>query len=96
MGESVGIDSFFGIGAMPKAYSANIRGRVIARIEGGATRREAAEHFEVSANTGQMDEVLSRDGKLCGQAARGQHLAAGGARGLLAYADCRAAGFDAG
>ncbi len=34
MGESVGIDSFFGVGAMPKAYSANIRGRVIARIEG--------------------------------------------------------------
>jgi len=42
---------FFGAGAMPKAYSADIRGRVIARIEGGATRREAAEHFEVSAST---------------------------------------------
>lgn len=35
---------------MSKAYSADIRGRVIARIEDGATRREAAEHFEVNAS----------------------------------------------
>ena len=33
---------------MPKAYSADIRGRVIARVESGASRREAAEQFEVS------------------------------------------------
>ena len=36
---------------MPKAYSADIRGRVIARVEGGASRREAGEHFEVSPST---------------------------------------------
>ena len=36
---------------MPKAYSADMRGRVIAEVEGGASRREAAEEFEVSAST---------------------------------------------
>ena len=36
---------------MPKAYSADMRGRVIAEVEGGASRREAAEGFEVSAST---------------------------------------------
>src|SRR3954452_4913425 len=33
---------------MPKPYSADIRARVIARVEAGASRREAAEHFEIS------------------------------------------------
>jgi len=36
---------------MAKAYSADMRGRVIAEVEGGASRREAAEGFEVSAST---------------------------------------------
>ena len=36
---------------MPRAYSADMRGRVIARVESGASRREAAEHYEVSAST---------------------------------------------
>jgi len=35
---------------MPKAYSADIRERVIARVESGASRREAAEHYEISAS----------------------------------------------
>jgi hypothetical protein len=30
---------------MPAAYSADIRGRVIASVESGASRREAAEEF---------------------------------------------------
>jgi transposase len=33
---------------MPTAYSADLRGRVIARVESGASRREAAEQFEIS------------------------------------------------
>ena len=33
---------------MPTAYSADIRGRVIARVESGASRREAADQFEIS------------------------------------------------
>jgi transposase len=36
---------------MPNPYSAEMRERVIARVESGASRREAAEHFEISAST---------------------------------------------
>ena len=36
---------------MAKAYSADMRARVIGRVESGASRREAAEHYEVSAST---------------------------------------------
>ena len=33
---------------MPSSYSGEMRERVIARVESGASRREAAEHFEIS------------------------------------------------
>jgi len=36
---------------MPKAYSGDMRVRVIGRVASGASRREAAEQFEVSAST---------------------------------------------
>src|SRR5881275_2609963 len=36
---------------MPKAYSWDMRKRVIAEVENGASRREAAEEFEVGAST---------------------------------------------
>jgi transposase len=36
---------------MPRAYSGDMRQRVIAEVESGASRREAAEEFEVSAST---------------------------------------------
>ena len=36
---------------MPRAYSSDMRARVIARVESGASRREAAEHYDVSAST---------------------------------------------
>ena len=35
---------------MPGPYSADLRKRVIARVEGGASRREAAELFDISAS----------------------------------------------
>jgi hypothetical protein len=35
---------------MPNPYSRELRERVIARVESGASRREAAEQFEVSAS----------------------------------------------
>src|SRR6516162_3082483 len=47
MGESGGIDSSGGR-AMPKAYSADIRMRVIARVEGGSSRREASSSLDIS------------------------------------------------
>ena len=36
---------------MPRAYSAGMRERVIARVESGASRREAAEYYDISAST---------------------------------------------
>jgi transposase len=51
MGESIGIDSLLGGGMMPKSYSGDMRLRVIGEVESGASRREAAEEFEVSAST---------------------------------------------
>jgi transposase len=36
---------------MAKAYSVDMRQRVIGRVESGASRREAAEHTSVSAST---------------------------------------------
>ena len=48
MRESLGIDSPFMGAGMPKAYSRDLRERVITAVETGASRREAAERFEVS------------------------------------------------
>ena len=50
MSEFIGIGSLLGGGTMPKAYSSDMRGRVIARVESGGSRREAAEHYDVSAS----------------------------------------------
>ena len=51
MGESVCIDSpWRGLG-MPKACSNELRERVIKAVEMGASRREAAERFDVSASS---------------------------------------------
>ena len=49
MSESIGIDSALGGRTMPNPYSTEMRERVIERVESGCSRREAAEHFEISA-----------------------------------------------
>ena len=51
MRESLRIDSPFRGWAMPKAYSGDLRERVIEAVEDGASRREAGERFEVSASS---------------------------------------------
>jgi transposase len=48
MSESLRIDSPPRGLAMPKAYSCDLRERVIEAVETGASRREAAERFEIS------------------------------------------------
>ena len=48
MREFLRIDSPFMGAGMPKAYSRDLRERVITAVETGASRREAAERFEVS------------------------------------------------
>jgi transposase len=51
MSESLCIDSPFRERAMPKAYSGDLRERVIGAVEEGATCREAGERFEISASS---------------------------------------------
>jgi transposase len=51
MRESLCIDSPLRGLAMPKAYSCDLRERVIEAVETGASRREAAERFEVSVSS---------------------------------------------
>ena len=48
MRKSLRIDSPFMGAGMPKAYSRDLRERVITAVETGASRREAAERFEIS------------------------------------------------
>jgi transposase len=56
---------------MPKAYSADMRGRVIARVESGASRREAAEHYEVSASVAVIWVKCFRETGRCAAKPRG-------------------------
>jgi transposase len=51
MSESSGIDSIFGVRAMPKPCSLDLRERVLDAVETGASRREVAERFEVSPSS---------------------------------------------
>jgi transposase len=71
MSESVGIDSILRERTMPTAYSTDIRGRVIAQVESGASRREAAEQFEVSASTAVKWVKCFRDTGSCAAKPRG-------------------------
>src|SRR5256886_17582975 len=97
MSESTGIDSIFGRRSMPKPYSSDLRARVVEAVEAGASRREAAERFEIGATTAilwlqRWEETGSAAAKpsgggrlpLGGQAARG---CAGGARAAGLSAD---------
>ena len=56
---------------MPRAYSADMRTRVIARVESGASRREAAEHYEVSASTAVIWVKCFRETGRCAAKPRG-------------------------
>src|ERR1700740_2772000 len=50
MSASGGVDSGFGGGSRPKPCSLELRERVVDAVESGASRREAAECFDVSAS----------------------------------------------
>ena len=56
---------------MPRAYSADMRERVIARVEGGGSRREAAEHYDVSASTAVIWVKCFRETGRCAAKPRG-------------------------
>ena len=67
---------------MPKACSADMRKRVIAEVEGGASRREAAEEVEVSASTAIIWVKCFRETGRCAAKPRG-----GSVSPLEEYAD---------
>ena len=56
---------------MPRGYSADMRTRVIARVESGASRREAAEHYDVSASTAVIWVKCFRETGRCAAKPRG-------------------------
>jgi transposase len=56
---------------MAKAYSADMRRRVIGRVESGASRREAAEHYEVSPSTAVIWVKCFRESGRCAAKPRG-------------------------
>ena len=56
---------------MATAYSADMRLRVIGRVESGASRREAAEHYEVSPSTAVIWVKCFRETGRCAAKQRG-------------------------
>jgi transposase len=56
---------------MPRSYSADMRQRVIARVESGGSRREAAEHYDVSASTAVIWVKCFRETGRCAAKPRG-------------------------
>ena len=56
---------------MPRAYSEDMRARVIAEVEGGASRREAAEEFEISPSTAIIWVKCFRETGRCAAKPRG-------------------------
>jgi transposase len=56
---------------MAKAYSTDMRQRVIERVESGASRREAAEYYEVSPSTAVIWVKCFRETGQCAAKPRG-------------------------
>jgi len=56
---------------MPRAYSEDMRARVIGRVESGASRREAAEHYDISASTAVIWLKCFRETGRCAAKLRG-------------------------
>jgi hypothetical protein len=71
MGEPIVIDSTLGGGSMATAYSADMRLRVIGRVQSGSSRREAAEHYEVSPSTAVIWVKCFRETGRCAAKPRG-------------------------
>src|SRR6202040_4298257 len=77
MSESLCIDSPLRGLAMPKVYSCDLRERVIEAVETGASRREAAERFEVSVSLGgKVGAALAPQKERRAEAARRKYFSA--------------------
>jgi transposase len=80
---------------MPRPYSDDLRERVIEAVEAGASRREAAESFKLSAASAVKWLQRWRDAG-CARAKRRQHLSTGEARQMAVGSCYPAAGLDSG
>ena len=95
MRKSLRIDSPFMGAGMPKAYSRDLRERVITAVETGASRREAAERFEVSVASAVAAAQVSAEERRP-EAARRERFAVGRVRGRDFGSDRPTAGPDLG
>jgi transposase len=66
---------------MPKTYSGDLRERVVEAVASGASRREAAELYEIAASTAVKWLQRLRETGSAAAKPRRQHLALGGACG---------------
>ena len=93
MGEYFGIDSPFRGWAMPKSYSVDLRERVIETVEMGASRREAADRFEVSVSSVvKWVQRWHESRNAAPKAARRKRFSAREARSAGIGPDCRTSG----
>src|SRR5262245_22895333 len=81
---------------MPRSYSGDLRERVIEVVKmEGASRREAAERFDISASfRGQMAAALEQEPECQAEAARRKRVSVGSAQGVDIGSRCRTAGPD--
>src|SRR5262245_2601178 len=81
---------------MPKAYSCDLRARVITAVETGSSRREAAERFEVSVASAVKWLQRWCEERTAAPKPRGGSIAAGRVRGRDFGSDCPTTGPDLG
>src|SRR5258708_37620618 len=81
---------------MPKPYSRDLRERVIASIEAGASRREAAELYGISPSVVVIWAAMESDRKYRSEAEWWQYIAAGRSCRISAGPGYRASGYDPG
>jgi hypothetical protein len=82
---------------MPKAYSCDLRERVIEAVETGASRREGGRTFRGERELGgKMGAALARQKERRAEAARRKHFSARRGRHRGVGSDCRTAGCDFG
>jgi len=86
MRESSDIDSMSG-DPMPRPYSQDLRARLIEAVEAGASRREAAERYEISASAGVLWTQRRKETGSFAAEPRRQRLSARAACGMVAGSD---------
>src|SRR5258707_305950 len=97
MSDSSCTDSSLRGPAMPKSYSGDMRERVIEAVEGGASRRETAERFEVSVSSAvKWLQRWHEKQERCAEAAWRKRFSAGGVCGADTRSDRPTAGPDFG